>query len=902
MPRQIEGLDLGFEFGAAGLSIGTDGKGRVQSEPDPFDPIQDWSTEELDYYKLGNEDLPIFAFKEEIVETIANNPVTIIVAETGAGKSTQVPQFLAETFGYDHVYVTQPRRPAAKGVFERVRHEVTEKRGVYAGEDLASFQTAVDKQGPEHAMVRVKTDGLQLVHELHMKGTLENDVLIIDEVHEWNSNVELLVAWSKKAIEENPSMHVVLMSATMDAENLASYYESVCEEKPPIINVPGRNYPVEWIEKPDSTVVDEVIRLVQTMQNIKDKVPDTPRGILVFEPGKREIQEAIDEINRRTPIEMRDQVKIFPLHAKLSTEEQDAAIEEYPGFIKIVVATDIAEASITIPDVKYVVDSGLKRQPNLDDEGTKGLSTIQASRANCMQHAGRVGRVSAGVYILTKMDQKSEFMPFKARESYPLAEILRTDVQRNVLRLKAIGIEMREFDMYHKASQHILELADVQLNMHGAIDDDGRITTMGHTMNQYPLCTSSARIMVESLGYPRPIRAYLAAITASKEQGTLQYYAHNAGSEWRDLTDETSSDLLVQLDLFIATQGMSDAELKRLGMDISNVRRAQEQYVKIARLAGASGAPLVPPTEEERELIKECSLVGFIPSIYVHEGEGKYKNISNPHANIQREITNRSVITGNPPIVIGDPWRVERFDDDGPRVEHLIDNVSTPSLQQIGKVAAQHVTWHFDDYELRDGKYYQRERSFLLDSIDLKTEPRLMPPEPSPRLRATIIEHAIEKPGAEQRRLRELKNQVEYFSHRAKDPVPLFTQDMLLELVHEAAPPDITNPAIIEDNLRLMALDPERRLHLDDFVSPERRKLIEETAPHTIQIGDQMMSVNYHNRKPLVRVYDPSFLLGTDDVSISLEDGREVRFIYHNDDGHPRQYTLSQLRNRILFD
>lgn len=852
-------------------------------------------SDDLRNIQLGNTSLKVHEYRQTIIDTIQSNSVTIIVAETGAGKSTQVPQYLADE-GYSKVYITQPRRAAARNVYSRVREEIGDVLGRSAGAEMVSYQTAGEFEGTDDATISVVTDGLQLVRELHDRGFKGDDVLIIDEAHEWNSNVEVLVAWTKKAIADNPNLRVVVMSATMDAQHLAEYYSDVCPEKPPIINVPGRNFEVEKLELPNSTVVDEVIRIAMSLPDKEGQLPEGPNGILMFKPGKREIYDSIDEIRNRLPRAISGLVKIFPLHAKLSPREQQAALAEYQGSVKIVAATDVAQTSLTIPDIRFVVDSGYHRRIEVDHEGTRGLMLNPISRADRDQRAGRTGRVGDGTYILTRLNNATPHVTTEHRDEYPTPEILRSDVARNTLRLKALGLDIEEFDMYHKASGHTIDIAKNNLKLLGALDDEFEITPIGIKMDDYPLCASSARIMVEAEQYRESTRAYLAALTAAKEAGGLQYFAQNVGKKWLELTDEETSDLLVQLDIFIAIQDMTQQEIRDHDLDANNVERAREQYFKIAKIANATLDKLSPPSQEEREVIKRCIAVGYLPNTYVLQGDS-YINAQNPKYN-QRELSKRSLVSGKPPFIVGDPYNIELRDGEEVIIRHCIENVTAVTAQLLGSVASSQVIWQPEGYLIRDGKFRQRERQRLFD-IDLGLVQEVAA-TPSPQLREAIIAHSIENPGAAQKELRAIKKELEVLSHLAKDSVGKLTHDRILELVDEAAPEGITTPATIEDNLRLMLLDPDRALSIDDFVSKRRRKEIISNAPSSIEIDGETLRLKYRNGIPVAKHYNRDGVLNLPVDAVVLDDGREVQFAYKKGSGRTRYCGLFDLRAKEL--
>jgi ATP-dependent RNA helicase DHX8/PRP22 len=203
------------------------------------------STEKLD----SIYSLPINSRREEIVASVHNNQVTIITAETGAGKSTQVPQYLAEA-GYTKVIVTQPRILAARNLSMRVRQEYSWRTG-HDSTQLVGYRTAHEQDDSPENVILYCTDGLQLVRELTGSGTNERQILILDEIHEWNENMEVLIAWAKKRCQEEPRFKIVLMSATMEADSLASYYDA-----PPPITIEGRSFPVS--RRKGANLVDEL--------------------------------------------------------------------------------------------------------------------------------------------------------------------------------------------------------------------------------------------------------------------------------------------------------------------------------------------------------------------------------------------------------------------------------------------------------------------------------------------------------------------------------------------------------------------------------------------------------------------------------------------------------------------
>lgn len=839
-----------------------------------------------DSRELGNKELPFYAMRHEVAESVRENPFTIIVAETGAGKSTQIAQILLNA-GFDTIYQTQPRRAAARNVYQRIKEEIGLKLGAAEAADLVSYTTAGEREGPGGSRIKVLTDGLHLERDqLHGDGLGDNDVLVIDEVHEWNVSIEFMVAWAKKEVAKNPNLRVVLMSATTESETLADYLGETHEKRPAIIEVPGRTFDVDWHYRPDSTVVKEAVKAATTIYGNQLQGSDEPNGILVFEPGKREIQDTIEEIRRRLPPDVAKAAKIFPLHAKLSVAEQQAAFQNYPG-VKIIVATNVAQTSLTIPDIKYVIDSGYQRRIELDDNGAQGLVLNPISQADCIQRAGRAGRVSDGTYILTRLDEKTDYTPFEKRDAYPMAEILRTDIVRNTLRIAGAGYNIAMLDFYHPVAPEIIDQAQTTLRTLGALDLDNDITELGKKMNQFPVCVTSARMMVEVGRFSENTRAYMAAVVAAKEAGGLPYFAYNAGRHWQSLTEESASDMLAQLDIFIAAQGMTEKEMKDYDLDVHNIERTREQYHKIATKVNAYQEKLLPPTLEEREDLRHCILAGSPTSIYIHQGSGNYRHLGDPDT--LRQISNRSLVRSHPAALIGDRYRVEYYANGLRQEKHILENVTSATLSELGKVALGQTEWKSQGLSMRGGKFVDVRRLHLF-GVDLGTAEEVLA-DPSPKLREAVIAHALEHAGPQQTKLRGIKKELERLARLAKDPVNQLTQDQLIQLVHDAAPEDVTDPAVIDNNLRLLMAD--RNLSLDSFVPAERRCRIEADAPAEIEAEGTAFKVSYQNSRPVVRHYHTRDIAGLHD-EIFLPDGRQIWFAHER-----KRCSLVELQEKL---
>lgn len=847
--------------------------GAVPEQQAPSEKIAEWrrrrgieESEEPEVGKLGNPELPMFDYREQIVEAIADSPVTIVVSETGSGKSTQVPQFLYEA-GHT-IFLTQPRRLPAREVAERIREEM---QSVLADmpDEVVGCHTAERNDTTDKTRITVMTDGLRLVQDMNGRDGSENEVLIIDEVHEWNSNIEILVAWTKQMLKEKPNMRVVLMSATMEAQRIQNYFDDVTPQSPPIIEVPGRTHPVESREDPKSTIVKETIKFALDGKNV-----------LVFVPGKREIGDTIDELERLLPPDIRLAMDILPLHSKLSDAEQRLATHS-SGKQKIVVSTNVAQTSLTIPDIDAVVDSGLERRQEMNEAGVQGLMLRPISRADCMQRRGRAGRVKEGEYVLTRLDEDAEYVPFIQRDEYPVAEILRTDTSRHVLRTAAVGLDFRSLDLFHSLKDHVVDRAERYLVTLGALNADRDVTRTGLRMNEFPVRPSLGRMLVEADQLSLEVRAAMAGVAATMEAGGLRYFGQDVGRRWKKLTDEELSDQLAELDIFMAVKdGMSRWKQVGYDLDIKNIDRAKETYEKIAyRMGLPNGYELMPPTDAERETMLHCVYAGFGDDIYRHVGEGKYRRVVNGESDELRNLSNRSVVKSSPSLVVGAPYRYERKTRQGMEEKHIIGDVSAvPSVTALARAASHLCEWRPESIVWRDGLPRVREQEYFAGSYDLGNTREVIP-ESSAELRRAVIQYAIEHPGSAQQSLRSIKAELETLQHLTKQALPKLTHDMLLTYVDEAAPVNVADPEQIETNLRTRIHD--ENITLNSFVDAETREMIKQNAPEYIQATDQIgFHIKYRSGVPFVTQYLPA------DVAelpgeMYLPDGRHVLFVYN---------------------
>jgi hypothetical protein len=436
------------------------------------------------------KELPIDTFQAEIEASIAKNPVTILTAETGAGKSTRVPFWMWKKG--KKVHVTQPRRIAARSLALYLAQSNSKTLGKEIG-----YQTGFDSQQSKITTLLYVTDGVQMVREI--KRRRDYDVLVLDEVHEWNLNQEVLIGLVKENLVRGffnkTGKRVVIMSATLQADRLSKFLGGA-----PAISVPGRGYPVTMHHNNPHFLLPDAAQMVEMECNV-----------LVFQPGKQEIETFIDDLKRMLEAE-KLKAKILPLHAELSLKEQAKVFEHY-SLPKVVVATDIAQTSLTIDDIDAVVDSGIKKEIRLV-RGIEGLYPVDISHAECMQRAGRAGRVKTGQYFLCADLEPRDRLPF------PDPEIQRLNLESVVLRLIKMGISPLDFRFFHSPSKALIHKAIKKLKLLGAITEEGKVTEDGSRMAELPVSLRSSRLLLEAQkGNPQVVDSALKCIAILETKG-----------------------------------------------------------------------------------------------------------------------------------------------------------------------------------------------------------------------------------------------------------------------------------------------------------------------------------------------------------------------------------------------
>ncbi|WWC99722.1 hypothetical protein V866_006627 [Kwoniella sp. B9012] len=457
--------------------------------------------------------LPIYEYRDELLEAIAEHQVLIVVAETGSGKTTQLPQYLYEA-GYCKngmkVGCTQPRRVAAMSVAARVAEEMGCRLGQEVGysirfEDMTSDKTAL----------KYMTDGMLLREFLTDPELSTYSALVIDEAHERTLSTDILFGLIKDIARFRPELRLLISSATLNAQKFADFFDQA-----PIFDVPGRRYPVDmfYTKQPEANYMHAAVTTILQIHTTQ------PKGdILLFLTGQDEI-EAAEENLKETMYALGDKVAeliIAPIYANLPSEMQSKIFEPTPEKArKVVLATNIAETSITIDGVVYVIDPGFVKQNNYNPKtGMSSLVVEPISRASANQRAGRAGRVGAGkaFRLYTKWAFKNELL----EDTIP--EIQRTNLATVVLMLKSLGInDVLNFDFLDKPPAETIIRSFELLYALGALNHKGELTRMGRRMAEFPVDPMLSKAIINSENY-KCTHEVLTIISMLQESGSLLY-------------------------------------------------------------------------------------------------------------------------------------------------------------------------------------------------------------------------------------------------------------------------------------------------------------------------------------------------------------------------------------------
>ncbi|ARH91973.1 ATP-dependent RNA helicase HrpA [Streptomyces sp. MOE7] len=556
------------------------------------------------------EELPVSQKKDDILAAIRDHQVVIVAGETGSGKTTQIPKICLELGRGVRGLIghTQPRRIAARTVAERVAEELRTPLGEAVG-----WKVRFTDQVGGDTLVKLMTDGILLAEIQTDRELRQYDTLIIDEAHERSLNIDFILGYLAQLLPRRPDLKIVITSATIDPERFARHFGSFAtvgaaapddgDERPgaPIVEVSGRTYPVEVRYRPlleeggQDADRDQITAICDAVDELQ---AEGPGDILVFLSGEREIRDTADALNKK----QLPRTEVLPLYARLSHAEQHRVFQRHTGR-RIVLATNVAETSLTVPGIRYVIDPGMARISRYSYRTKVQRLPIEAiSQASANQRKGRCGRTSDGICI--RLYSEDDFL---SRPEFTDAEILRTNLASVILQMTAAGLgEIEKFPFIDPPDRRNIKDGVDLLSELGALDTKQkdprkRLTPMGRKLSQLPVDPRLARMVLEAdrNGCVREVMVIAAALSIQDPRERPSDKQQQADQQHARFRDE-SSDFLAFLNLwrYIREQQkeLSSSAFRRMCrsefLNYLRIREWQDIYSQLRTVAKSMGIHL----------------------------------------------------------------------------------------------------------------------------------------------------------------------------------------------------------------------------------------------------------------------------------------------------------------------
>ncbi|MCP8349075.1 MULTISPECIES: ATP-dependent RNA helicase HrpA [Pseudomonas] len=484
-----------------------------------------------------DDSLPIAAKRDEIKKVLAAHQVLIIAGETGSGKTTQLPKICLELGRGQHGQIahTQPRRIAARSVATRVAEELGTPLGALVG-----YQVRFEDQSDANTLVKLMTDGILLAETQHDRFLERYDTIIVDEAHERSLNIDFLLGYLKTLLPRRPDLKVIITSATIDLERFSRHFNDA-----PIIEVSGRTYPVETWYRPltseqdeegnrvedDLTVDQAILATLDEIAAHERSIGKGPGDVLVFLPGEREIRDAAEMLRKA---QLRH-TEILPLYARLSPAEQQKIFQSHPGR-RVVLATNVAETSLTVPGIRYVIDSGTARISRYSYRAKVQRLPIEAvSQASANQRKGRCGRVEPGICVRLYSEDD-----FNGRPAFTDPEILRTNLAAVILQMLHLRLgEIDAFPFIEPPDGKAISDGFNLLQELSAVNRENQLTPLGRQLARLPVDPRLGRMLLEgakqgSLQELLIVASALSVQDPRERPPERQQAADQAHAQWKD--------------------------------------------------------------------------------------------------------------------------------------------------------------------------------------------------------------------------------------------------------------------------------------------------------------------------------------------------------------------------------
>lgn len=618
--------------------------------------------------------LPIFKHREELIDAIRNHQVLIIAGETGSGKTTQVPKMCVDAGRGQAAIIgcTQPRRIAATSMAQRVAEELDVKLGTAVG-----YKIRFSEKISEKTIIQMMTDGILLTEIQRDRFLRSYDTIIIDEAHERTLNIDFLLGYLKRLLPKRPDLKLILSSANLDIPRFSESFPAA-----PVIEVSGQVFPVEVRYKPidkeleeqgDVTIEDAVVQTVRGLLK-------NPRGgdILVFMPGEQEIREVIGRLE--TP---HQSIAFLPLFGRLSHRDQNRIFQN-TSQRKVIVATNIAETSLTIPGVRYIIDTGLARLSRFSNRShTLRLPVEAISRSSANQRKGRAGRVERGVCIRLYSEED-----YQQRPEFTPPEIVRSSLAEVILRMKYQRLgDIEEFPFIDPPSSSAVRSGIKLLKELGALDDARELTSLGREMAQLPIEPRTARMLLAAK-QENTLREVLVIAAGISIQDPREYPLEKTeqARECHSAFIDRTSDFITLLNIWnsyhtqwesLKTENKMRKFCKAHFLSFSRMREWRDIHRQLMKLFNKpSDFPLKQEISDYRG-IHVSILAGHLTQIAFKKEKNLYQTTGN------REIM---VFPGSGVFNKGQPWIVASELVETSRLfARRVANIEVDWLEAIGK-------------------------------------------------------------------------------------------------------------------------------------------------------------------------------------------------------------------------
>ena len=780
------------------------------------------------------EDLPITAHVLDIAKAVDAHQVVIVAGETGSGKSTQLPKIcLAMGRGvHARIGMTQPRRIAATSLAARIASELKVDLGKEVG-----YQIRFNDRTSPLTYVKLMTDGILLAEMTGDPLLRAYDTIIVDEAHERSLNIDFLLGYLQRLLPKRPDLRVIVSSATLETERFSAFFGGA-----PVIQVSGRTYPVDVLHRPPRE--DEGALEVLVANAVEEVTSLDPRGdILVFLPGEREIREAMDELGSRAL----PHTTLLPLHGRLPQADQQRVFATLPER-RIVLSTNVAETSVTIPGIVYVIDAGYARLNRYDTRtGVTRLKIEGISRASADQRKGRAGRVEAGVCVRLCSEEEDA-----ARDPYTDPEILRVGLAGVILRMLALGLgRLDQFPLLDPPPRRSVEEGYRVLEELGAITEEGTLTDIGYKLADLPLDPRIGRMILsgEKEGALREVLVLAAALGIQDPRERPLAAQDKADQAHRKFADEGSdfAGLLKIWSFYDQQKKGTKAQLRRACRESFlswvRLREWEDVHRDLTRIAREMGHR-PSDTAASGEAIHRSLLPGLLSRIGIYQPEPRsYLGARQ----VRFTLHPSSGLAKRPPAWVMAAELVETtrlYARNASRIEPAwIEELAGPlarrrytdphwSERTAQVMAKEQVTVY--------GLPVVRDRSTHYGPIDPKTSRRL------------FIVHALVR--------REYQTKAPFFAHNERvfeeakklkgkaRKSDLLADEELLGLFFEARIPDTVYSGKTFEAWRKEAESKDPKclfLTLDDVLGAEREELSEAHYPDALTVGGVPLPLSY---------------------------------------------------------